>query len=789
MITNFVSGSIQDTLSFFSKKSLIWRIMFVGIPLFSASLLLVFFLTCEKIQQIITTAIARNEQMHAEALAHSLEKVLLEARNQLRVLAAGSTSKEDMLARISLRTNAGSPYYREIAFISNVSNERYVLLNINNEIIDIPPQIINNTVNSPFQFLEADLKPGVVRISAPMETTYNMVEFEQKWHNITLQIIRISTPIFDDSGKPTGMMLLSFDLKVFRDILSKESTIFSVVEEGNNKTLRSMFFDYYGWILFQSEEYNENTLKDLPLRSDDIRSGLKGDVGRKGFTGAFRPSVEYTLYQEMIEHIKEGRSGHIYLPKKDSGFSAGQMHAECVSFAPVQFSTSATAPNEIIGGIGILDTSFASSNAFNHIIHIFIFCFFFALFLVILCLWFVGRDTGKALQSVISQIRERNQTLRTDRLSVEKLPKELESLRSEIDTLLNNFRRAQDETANQLAVSNAKLLTAAAQNLPSVESIKQDFLVGTSQVINNLRKQIKKIANVNADILVVGETGTGKELVSQAIHEASSRSDKPFITINCGALDENLLMDTLFGHVKGAFTEAKQIRKGAFIAAEGGTLMLDEIGNAPPKVQQALLRALSMRNIRPLGSDQDQPFDARIIAATNADLKSDGLEGNFRNDLYYRLAVISLHTPSLRDHKEDIPALVVHFIATFLENESENETMRTISRGALKKLMNYNWPGNVRELKNVITRALAFSQKDILQAEDIVLDDSTQHVEEKTGKVSTNPYLPTKNNPSLQSMMDQLNSRQQSAIHYLIGQGEITRQEYQNLLTENISLR
>lgn len=135
--------------------------------------------------------------------------------------------------------------------------------------------------------------------------------------------------------------------------------------------------------------------------------------------------------------------------------------------------------------------------------------------------------------------------------------------------------------------------------------------------------QIRKASQVLADVLIVGETGTGKELVSQAIHCLSPRADGPFITINCGALDETLLMDTLFGHVKGAFTEARQARKGAFLAAEGGTLMLDEVGNATPKVQQALLRALSTRSIRPLGSDHDVAFDTRIIAATNAELHGD----------------------------------------------------------------------------------------------------------------------------------------------------------------------
>ena len=187
-------------------------------------------------------------------------------------------------------------------------------------------------------------------------------------------------------------------------------------------------------------------------------------------------------------------------------------------------------------------------------------------------------------------------------------------------------------------------------------------IVGGSQAVGSLRQQIHKASRVLADVLIVGETGTGKELTAEAIHSVSHRAKGPFISINCGALDENLLMDALFGHVKGAFSDAQSDRKGAFVAASGGTLHLDEIGNASPKVQQALLRALSVRRIRPLGSDQDIAFDARIIAATNVDLLHLAVTGEFREDLYYRLAVITINTPSLRERKEDVPVLINYFL-------------------------------------------------------------------------------------------------------------------------------
>ena len=182
------------------------------------------------------------------------------------------------------------------------------------------------------------------------------------------------------------------------------------------------------------------------------------------------------------------------------------------------------------------------------------------------------------------------------------------------------------------------------------------------------------------------------------------------------------VMDTLFGHVKGAFTEAKTDRKGAFIASDGGTLFLDEIGTATPTVQKALLRALSVRRIRPLGSDRETEFNVRVVAATNVDLLDMVQRGEFRDDLYYRLKVIFIETPPLRQRKDDIPILANHFLRELSAASGRAEA--GLSRGALEKLVSYDWPGNVRELKNCITRALTFADGDVLYAEDLVFDAS-----------------------------------------------------------------
>jgi len=182
-------------------------------------------------------------------------------------------------------------------------------------------------------------------------------------------------------------------------------------------------------------------------------------------------------------------------------------------------------------------------------------------------------------------------------------------------------------------------------------------------------------------------------------------------------------MDTLFGHVKGAFTEARTDRKGAFLASDGGTLFLDEIGTATDKVQKALLRALSVRRFRPLGSDQEIEFNVRVIAATNVDLMELVQRGEFREDLYYRLKVLTIQTPSLRQRRDDIPILANHFLRELASSSGRTEF--GLSRGALEKLMEHDWPGNVRELKNCITRAIAFAEGEVLYAEDLVFDDAS----------------------------------------------------------------
>lgn len=236
-------------------------------------------------------------------------------------------------------------------------------------------------------------------------------------------------------------------------------------------------------------------------------------------------------------------------------------------------------------------------------------------------------------------------------------------------------------------------------------------IIGTSQALQSIFRLIEKVANTNANVLISGESGTGKELVARAIHHHSKRSEKDFVAINCGALPESLLESELFGHTKGAFTDAKTDKKGLFRTADGGTLFLDEIAEIPQPLQVKLLRALQEHEVTPLGSSIAVKFDARIIAATNRDLEEEIKQNNFREDLFYRLNVIEIFLPPLRERREDIPLLAKHFVAKTAQNQQSEP--KPITKEAMSVLINYHWQGNIRELENAIERAFILSENKI----------------------------------------------------------------------------
>jgi two-component system response regulator AtoC len=236
------------------------------------------------------------------------------------------------------------------------------------------------------------------------------------------------------------------------------------------------------------------------------------------------------------------------------------------------------------------------------------------------------------------------------------------------------------------------------------DSAPFDTIIGQTQVMKEMFRTVDKIAEFKSTVLIQGESGTGKELLARAIHDRSPRADEPFVAVNCGAIPENLLESELFGHVRGAFTDAVRNKQGLFEEADGGTLFLDEVGELPLSLQVKLLRVLQENEIRRVGENKSRKVDVRILAATIRDLTDMVQEGSFREDLFYRLNVLSVKIPPLRDRPEDIPLLVEHFLARC--NDKLGTEVGGVEPAAMKLMMEYDWPGNVRELENLVERAV-----------------------------------------------------------------------------------
>jgi two-component system, NtrC family, response regulator PilR len=301
------------------------------------------------------------------------------------------------------------------------------------------------------------------------------------------------------------------------------------------------------------------------------------------------------------------------------------------------------------------------------------------------------------------------------------------------DRLLDELRPAVQQVAETLALR--KETTYLRRELRRLTGL--DHIIGTSPKMRAIFDLIQNVAPQSSRILITGESGTGKELVARAIHENSARAKNPFITINCGAFPETLLESELFGYMKGSFTGAMENRRGLFQAANGGTLFMDEIGNMSVTMQVKLYRILQEGKVRPVGSTEETDVDVRVIAATNKDLEKEIAEGRFREDLFYRLSVIPIHLPALRERREDIQLLTREFLDRFVK--SMNKKIDGIEPEAMRRLEMYEWPGNVRELENTIERAVALEPGHRVSV-DSLPDRIRNHFQESIPSPSNNGH-------------------------------------------------
>jgi DNA-binding NtrC family response regulator len=307
-------------------------------------------------------------------------------------------------------------------------------------------------------------------------------------------------------------------------------------------------------------------------------------------------------------------------------------------------------------------------------------------------------------------------------------------------------------------------------------------IIGKSRPMREVFEMIDKIAPAQSTVLITGDSGTGKELVARAIHERSGRKDRPFVAINCSAIPENLLESELFGHVKGSFTGAMSDKKGLFEEAQGGSLFLDEIGDLDLNLQAKLLRVLQEKAIKPVGANREKPVDVRVITATHKNLIRSIEEDLFREDLYYRLSVLPIHLPPLRQRKEDIPLLANYFLEKYAS--MNNSKTKSFSGAALRQLMEHSWNGNVRELENVIERISVLSKSEVVDSIDLPYSKSQPEVGEDFFMASTEdwPTLEELNRRYTEAVLSKTGGRKEKAAQILgINRRTLYRKERETL--------
>lgn len=678
----------------------------------------------------LNQALQRTAQVQNLAQTREIEQLLEYYRLAMLSLARQQPDRAHLLAGLEKWSVHHPGAVKELVFVGVNSGDTVLLVQSGDTVAEIQHDQYNFIKGSPVaQALKLrGLKPGHVQFSELTEAVYPPSAFAQQAGARSFVTYRLTTPVQDETGALRGHLVLGLDAHLLRNILSlfnsSKSPLYAFARTSENRF--SYFFDDQGWMLFQSENFEE---ADRELSAETARMGMTGDYGMPDYDKAFRPLPKHEAFWRMVVDVQAGRGGtdEVDLPSDSVGILSPN---HFVVYAPVRFRSNPDREPDVIGGVAYIDRSRLTDAAeFRHLDAMMVITIT-GMGLVTLVIFFISRVITTPLYQLAAEIRSmfEQKTLRPIRIAHHDLESDL--LTRALNKMILSIQDKQEQIRRrdeQIYKVQQREKVSFDNEIPAslgwrlVGEIPD--LIGQSQPMALLQSQIRKAASTEADVLVVGETGTGKELTAEAIHKFSSRSTKPFISINCGGLDENLLMDTLFGHIKGAFTEARTDRKGAFLASDGGTLFLDEIGTATDRVQKALLRALSVRRIRPLGSDQEIEFNVRVIAATNVDLMELVQRGDFRDDLYYRLKVISIQTPPLRQRKDDIPILANHFLKEFVVNSGRPEV--GFSRGALEKIMQHGWPGNVRELKNCITRALAFAEGDVLYAEDLVFDDAT----------------------------------------------------------------
>jgi DNA-binding NtrC family response regulator len=776
-------SSFERLRKSFQASSLKTRLMVGVIPPVVIIMIFTGYITYLISKQSIGNAIERTSRLQTVAVRNEIEGYLDRSRQDISLLAQEDTTPLALRRFMAKQKISGGVEYLEIAYIAQKTADHLIYMAKDGQIVQIQADSIKPSPLSYYEQLKKVL-PGQVWLSPIIEIEFGFPEPGNPNQRLIRKVIQMATPCGNE-GEASGYLLVSIDIRNLRNLLSLYNSSQSPIWAYQRTAEERYFylFDTDGWILFQSDTV-ERPMAELSTHL--ARSGYTGTLGRQGLEFAFRPDSIFDDYWRMVADVRDGRQDVVSLAAYQPNAYGRSYY---LAYAPVRFKTSLEADPLVVAGVAYLDISRLTLAAgYKHIDTMFYITVATALVVGAL-IYVLGGILTRPILKLAEAVAELPRHASLTPIALPYHGKEITVLQKAINALIATLTsqveeiRRKDKTIRSASLKEQAYLDQAVSDSasdPAVDPVPA--IVGQGPRIEKFKSEILKAAQVGVDVLIIGETGTGKQLAAEAVHRLSARSEKPFISINCGALDENLLLDTLFGHVRGAFTEAKTDRKGAFLEADQGTLFLDEIQVASARVQQAMLRAIAVRKIKPLGSDRETDVDVRLIVASNLDLREAIQRGQFREDLYFRLKVITIHTLPLREQKENIPLLARHFLK--LQERLAGRTGMGLSKGALSKLVRYDWPGNVRELQNCITRAVVMAEHPVIQAEDIPLDVRDWDAEPGGAALPAAVHPAEAPAPAVD-----LNPRQHKAWAAIMAQGRITRSRYQEIIGGNLPPR
>jgi len=801
-------------------RSLRTRLLRVLLPLVVLILLVSGYVGYRVSCQYIDIALDRNVRVQTRAVANQLSEFLDLCRKDLLYIAQDAGRPEALRDFLARKTATGSAGYRELAYLSPDDAGHALFVIEGGEVFEVPAERLGAVRPDPFAvFAEATgLAPGEVLLTQVMYGEYPSPVPSNASRRVSAHVVRLVTPVDPDGDGRPGYMVLGVDVRFLRDMLSLYNSPRSPLwaYPRSDEVRFTYVFDPEGWMLFQSEDVERDA---PPLSTYLPRAGMDGTLGRPGLDVAFRPATANADYWLAVNAVREGQAGLLHV---GGGRSSGSK-VYSLAYAPVYFTPAPGRERQVHWGLIFMDRSKLTLAAgFKHLDALFVITLA-AIALMWVGIFFTTRIVTRPIVRLSEMVAEFRSTGRMRKIDLGPAGYETALLAGAINGMIDIVSqqaeelRLRERSLRGYTMKERADIESETASGPELDIIPE--IVGCGPKIAQFKSDILKAAQADVDVLIIGETGTGKQLAAEAVHVHGARAGKPIISINCGALDENLLLDTLFGHVKGAFTDSRADRKGAFVEAHGGTLFLDEIQAASPKVQQALLRAIAERKVKPLGSDKETEVDVRLIAATNADLPALIREGRFREDLYFRLKVITVYTPSLREHPESIPALTLHYLRQV--EQMVGRRGLGLSRGAMEKLRGYHWPGNIRELVNAITRAAVMAETEVIQAGDIRLEqelvpdaeesalagadeavfvfDGLDEPEPGAGPGQPEPPAPGAQDPGApgpqrgpapaRDAASRLNERQRRAYPEILRRGEISRQGYQDLVGGDLPSR